>query len=465
MELNRLFRPFKRRLLKEDLIRSATGALAVASILTFYASVLYHFKIQEPDRKFLLLCFACSFLAVFLFLFFFVFYPWKKRIARRIDGTGLKDRISTMLEYRKDDSPVAYVQRRNALWYLRTMSPKRISLRINRKRMLMTAVCFVLMAGMLLIPYDIFARINPEIRARLELEQKISALSERLRTEIVDAKYPETVETPLLAAVDTLQENMLAGTNDLQRATAVIKARQEMEEAVGEFVSRLEIGDAFQKYPETRSLGVAVTVGDPQMVTDSLSDAATHVTEDRDAASSLSSDLASSLNAAGIDRSDGLLSAFSDLSTFLSEDLSGLSDEELRKELKNKNYAIMDQIDIQISVEEKFSMLGKTLQDIQDALLGYTRPEDPAAGVVNTDTSDVVEIAEGVDLRDRDAFIQPRDYSYGMDEPMYDPELGMVTFGEVYEKYYEKYKEQLKSGVIPEELKSMLDSYFYWLNN
>ena len=48
---------------------------------------------------------------------------------------------------------------------------------------------------------------------------------------------------------------------------------------------------------------------------------------------------------------------------------------------------------------------------------------------------------------------------------MYDPELGMVTFGEVYEKYYEKYKEQLKSGVIPEELKSMLDSYFYWLNN
>ena len=208
-----------------------------------------------------------------------------------------------------------------------------------------------------------------------------------------------------------------------------------------------------------------MTVGDPQMVTDSLSDAATHVTEDRDAASSLSSDLASSLNAAGIDRSDGLLSAFSDLSTFLSEDLSGLSDEELRKELKNKNYAIMDQIDIQISVEEKFSMLGKTLQDIQDALLGYTRPEDPAAGVVNTDTSDVVEIAEGVDLRDRDAFIQPRDYSYGMDEPMYDPELGMVTFGEVYEKYYEKYKEQLKSGVIPEELKSMLDSYFYWLNN
>ena len=48
---------------------------------------------------------------------------------------------------------------------------------------------------------------------------------------------------------------------------------------------------------------------------------------------------------------------------------------------------------------------------------------------------------------------------------MYDPELGVVTFGEVYAKYYEKYKEQLKSGAIPEELSAMLDRYFYWLNN
>ena len=455
-------------MLKEDLLRSTAGALAVASILTFCASVLYHFKVQEPDRKFLLLCFAGSFLTVFLFLFIFVFYPWKKRVAKRIDGTGLKDRISTMLEYRDNDSPVAYVQRRNALWYLRTMSPKRIRFNINRKRLLASAVCFLLMIGMLLIPYDIFARINPDIAARLALEKKIASMSDRLRTEIAEAEYPEQLETSLLASVDTLQENMLAGANDLQRATAVIRAKQEMEDTVGTFVSRDELGDVFQKYNATRSLGVAVMVGDPEMMSNSLKDTVNGIIGDRENAVSLSSDLASALPESGIEPSDGLRTAFSDLGSFLSGDLSQKSDEDLRSELEQLSESIMSEIDLQASVEEKFSDLCRTLQEIQDALLGYSRPDDPAAGVTNTDTDDVVEVDVGVDLRERDAFVgggTGRDFSSGMDEPMYDPELGVVTFGEVYAKYYEKYKEQLKSGAIPEELSAMLDRYFYWLNN
>ena len=205
MEINRLLRPFKNRLLKEDLIRSLIGSLSTASVLTFILSAFYHFKIQEPDRKYLLLCFAGSFLAVFLFLFFIVFYPWRKRVARRLDSTGLKDRISTMIEYRDDPSPVAHVQRRNAQWYLRTMNPSRIRLNISRKRTAVAAACVLLMTAMLLTPYDIFARINPEIEARMALEKKIAALSDRLRTEITLAQFPESVETPLLGTVDTMQ--------------------------------------------------------------------------------------------------------------------------------------------------------------------------------------------------------------------------------------------------------------------
>jgi hypothetical protein len=87
--------------------------------------------------------------------------------------------------------------------------------------------------------------------------------------------------------------------------------------------------------------------------------------------------------------------------------------------------------------------------------------------VISTDT-DIEEVDVGVDLRERDAFTGGagrREVFQGMDEPMYDPELGYVTFGEVYEAYYEIYKEQLHNGTIPAELQSMLDKYFYWLNN
>lgn len=467
MIINYLLRPFKKRLIKEDFLRSLIGALSAASVVAFVLSFIYHFRIQEPDMKLLLLCFAGTFTAVFLFLFFIVFYPWRKKVARRIDDSGLKDRISTMLEFRKDDSPVAYVQRRNAQWYLRTMNPKRIRLNINRKHVIIATACFLLMVGMLLTPYDIFARINPELEARIALEKKIEAIAERLRTEITDASFPESIEEPLLATVETLRENMLAGSNDLQRATSLIKARQEMEETVGLFVSRLEIGDAFQKYSTTRSMGVSLTVGDGEMTESSLYEASDQLIGNRDTASVLASEISSALSESGVDPADGLLSAFTVFSAFLTEDHSELQDEQYRGELDALTSQILDEFGIQTDVEAKFQALGETFQEIQDDLLGYTRPEDPAAGVVNND-GDVIEVEEGVDLRDRDAGIGrtgTRDIFKGMDEPMYDPELGVVTFGEVYERYYQKYKEQLKAGVIPEELQSMLDRYFYWLNN
>ena len=129
---------------------------------------------------------------------------------------------------------------------------------------------------------------------------------------------------------------------------------------------------------------------------------------------------------------------------------------------------ILDAVALQNEVEAKFSALVQTLQQIQDSLLGFSRPEDPAAGVTATDDVELEEVDIGVDLRERDSFLgggAGYNLFSGMDEPMYDPELGVVTFGEVYEKYYQIYKEELKSGVIPEELKDMLDQYFYWLNN
>lgn len=467
MIINSLLRPFKNRLLLEDFLRSLLTALAVSSLLTFALSVFYHIRIQEPDRKLLLLCFACSFSAVFLFLFFIIFYPWRSRVARRIDGTGLKDRISTMLEFRNDDSPVAEVQRRNALWYLRTMSPTRIKLNIKPKRAAACIMCFIMMTVMLLTPYDIFARINPKLMARVELEKKIAAMSDQLREEIINAEYPEAVETSLLAEVDNLQQNMLAGANDLQRATSVIRSKQAMEESINTFVSRIEIADAFQKFESTRPLGVSFMVGDRDMLDSAFTSIEDSFNADINMMKSVSSDIDSALSQSGIVPEDGLYSALKEFSSEAGSAAEGFTEEQLSEMTARHAEAVTSQIMIQMDVEDKFSSLSQTLQSIQDALLGYERPEDPNEGVVSTDT-DIEEVDIGVDLRERDAFIGgggQRDVFKGMDEPMYDPELGYVTFGEVYEAYYEKYKEQLHNGIIPEELQSMLDKYFYWLNN
>ena len=328
-------------------------------------------------------------------------------------------------------------------------------------------MCFVMMTVMLLIPYDIFARINPKIMARVQLEKKIAEMSQQLRDEITAAEYPGSVETALLEEVDRLQENMLAGANDLQRATAVIRSKQAMEDSVNVFVSRVEMADAFQKFESIRALGVSFMVGDSEIIGSSFSALEESLKADISSAEALSSDIVSALEQSGVSPDDGLYDA---LRTFASEagSVSGdTAQEEISELISRSSASVTEQIMTQMDVEEKFKSLSSTLQSIQDALLGYARPEDPAAGIAG-DTQDVVEVDVGVDLRERDAFIGGgggHAVFHGMDEPMYDPELGYVTFGEVYEAYYEIYKEQLHNGTIPAELQSMLDKYFYWLTN
>ena len=237
-----------------------------------------------------------------------------------------------------------------------------------------------------------------------------------------------------------------------------------MENIIGEYVTRTELGDAFQRYNATRSLGISLAVGDREMISSSLADTAAGLVEDSETVSPFVSDLRSALADSGTDAADGLYSSFDVLASYLSANTDSLSDTEIG------SYAdgILDAVADQNEVEEKFSAIAQTLQQIQDSLLGFSRPEDPAAGVTATDDVELEEVDVGVDLRERDAFVgggAGYNLFSGMDEPMYDPELGVVTFGEVYEKYYQIYKEELKSGVIPEELKDMLDQYFYWLNN
>jgi len=83
------------------------------------------------------------------FVFYFVkFRPTVMRSARRIDSVGLEERLITMVEFEKDDSAIAELQRQDAKMALNALSTAAIYLRVATATIICIAVSFVLCAGM-----------------------------------------------------------------------------------------------------------------------------------------------------------------------------------------------------------------------------------------------------------------------------------------------------------------------------
>ena len=83
------------------------------------------------------------------FIFYFAkFRPTVMRSARRIDSVGLEERLITMVEYEKDTSPIADIQRQDAKKALDALSTAAIALRVATGTLICLAVAFVLCAGM-----------------------------------------------------------------------------------------------------------------------------------------------------------------------------------------------------------------------------------------------------------------------------------------------------------------------------
>ena len=76
------------------------------------------------------------------------FRPTVMRSARRIDSVGLEERLITMVEYEKDTTPIANIQRQDAKKALDALNVAAITLRVATATLVCLGVAFTLCAGM-----------------------------------------------------------------------------------------------------------------------------------------------------------------------------------------------------------------------------------------------------------------------------------------------------------------------------
>ena len=162
MKINKLFLKFKIKMLMESILRAFIIALMLSGLTAFVTSLVYHIQIKESNYAFMtMVCsgvFALAFIAVLLIAF-----PTSKRVARRMDETGLKERVSTMLENRDNNDNVAKFQRHDAVDHINNLSVKKLPFRIFKREVLSCIICICLSVVMICLPSDIFAFAEDEI--------------------------------------------------------------------------------------------------------------------------------------------------------------------------------------------------------------------------------------------------------------------------------------------------------------
>jgi len=488
MNLKKILRPFKNRIILENVLRGLVFALICAAAFVFVFSLVYHILVLETPWKLTAIIggavFALSFAG-----FFTVKYPSLRKVGRRVDGIGLQERVSTMIEYSRDESVIAGMQRNDALKKLSKVGPKNMKFRFGKSSLIVCASALVLALTICLLPYNIFVFDTDASELEDELAVEVAAIIENLRNKVKESQLDEEMKDNLNEIIDKLEKDLENSDSELERAAKIDQAKKEMNELLEEALTRKKIGESLQKFELTAKLGEAVSRGKTETVSSAMADLEQKLNEDTSLVPELAQNITDALEDSGVDSSDSLYTAFADFAGNLSgldteddaysEKLAGIFDEAFEK--------ISEALEEQARIEAEMKELNEEMEKAEDEMLGKESEEEEgenpegemSEGEMPEGERPDGEMPEGEMPEGEmpEGEMPEGDFQGGempegeggeggntMTEGIYDPLSGSVSYGEVFAAYYAEYLEALENGSVPEDLQEIIDQYFNALN-
>ena len=274
MSIKKLLRPFRNKLFLESLLRSAVNAMIVAAIGVLITAVYYRFqRLLAPIP--LAAAIGGGLFALTFAIAFLVRYPTIKKVATRVDGLGLQERVTTMLEYQHEDSQILRLQRKDAVEHIQKTEPKQMKITVKRKHWTVCLMSICLAIVMLVLPIRVLTDDElPEVPEISEEEQFIKDLIEQLRDQVQDSVLEEELKDQLDQILDDLENDLNQSDSDLEQAGQIQEAIKDMQNLLNQALSKNKIGEALQKYLLTRPLGEAISAADTEKVSTALSECA-----------------------------------------------------------------------------------------------------------------------------------------------------------------------------------------------
>jgi len=458
MNYRKLLVSYKLKLILESALKALLAAGFAGGGAVFVASLIYHIRIAEAPAG-VLIAIGGGISALTFAIFFVLRFPSSKKVAKRLDQTGLYERVSTMLELRNETTEIAGMQRKDALYRLKKTSPKQMKLRMKLREYIMCGVALVLAGAMVLLPYNLF-EFNVSADSVSEDQAKaVRELIEKLRQDVKDADIADELKDKLNEIVDELEDNISEDDSELQKAAKIEQAKNKMEQVLEEALSRYKIGEALQNYELTIKLGEAISKGNTELLSSAMAELSVTVKADKSKISELAQDISAALADSGIEDTDELYDSLADFATEVSSIMpeSDYADEQIDEAFSTALERITQAIENQKKIEEAIEKLGEDMEDAEDEILGNEKEEtedgekpdgESPEGEMPEGEKPEGEMPEG-DMPEGDmpegdvpggempeGEGDGEGQGSGMTEGIYDPIAGNVSYGEVYAAYH-----------------------------
>lgn len=150
MDIKKLFEKYRSRLVQEALLKALLCEVIVGFAVTFIIAFVTSFLTEYFDWWFLVALGVGLVVGniVAIILYFAVFRPDDKTVAKRVDSLGLKDRLITMIELKDDDSYIAKRQREDAKIQLSKVDVKSVKFAVAKSLIIAAIVVGVLGVSM-----------------------------------------------------------------------------------------------------------------------------------------------------------------------------------------------------------------------------------------------------------------------------------------------------------------------------
>ncbi|MBR7165324.1 MAG: hypothetical protein IKD18_03500 [Clostridia bacterium] len=482
------FRAFRWRLLLENALLGSLAGLSAGGVGVFVLALIDRILIRRTSADLAWLVGgglgALAFLSVFALLF-----PTRRRIAKRMDEMGLKERVRTMLALEKETTPLAELQRQDTQKALDSVKAGKMKLRLPKRLPLVCAVSLALALVMLLVPYDVFAYrpdLGEENRAFLE------ELMAELREELLKEELGEELLEELEEILDQLEEDLKSSESQLEQAAKIEEAKKKIEEKMEEALTKDPIGEALQHYELTKPLGEAIVEADEEKVRAVMEGLEKAILEDPSLAEELATTVDLALGEVEVPEEDALRTALAGLALDLHEnnpdDPSFKT--KLNEDMEKATISIIVALRQQMETEEVKKKAGKKMEEAKKEALGMKEKQEAEETATEGGGKEESETQTGegeTPKETQEGKKPPKEESkkpgpqggngeskdpnggggstpFEMSEEIYDPYSGTVPYGKVFALYYAEYLAAQERGEVTDEMRAVLDRYFSQLN-
>ncbi len=487
---------FKRKLLAEGLLKSFIGGVICGAGVLFLFLIVMHLLSNEPRVWMMLAAFGAPFVFAGMLLFVIRYYPTRKRVAGRIDASGLEERVGTMLELKNEATLIARLQREDAMEHLRIATTKQMKMQFRKAPIIACAILLSLCIGMMFVPYTIMGVIAAEATERAEEEKMIKEMIEALRQTVDEAKVSDTLKNEMYDIIDELEKSISKDDTTLEKVAKISQAEKKIQELLAKAVTKYAIGSALQQFESTKELGKAISAGDTDAVSAALltmkeSFEALSGQEQADLLATVSDDISQALALSQVESGDALYDA---LATF-SEQLADLGKKAtgtdvtdgIETAVSEAEAAIIAALGEQADIEATAESFSELMEETKDELLGNESESEETEEGEQTEgeqsegeEGEKPEGEEGQQDGEKPEGEENGEQPEGeggefsgegegsglgnMTEEIYDSTTGNVEYGEVFAAYYAEYLKSLEEGEIPEDMQTIIEEYYNSLN-